>query len=171
MIGTDSEPRQRRLSTTAQQRGKMPVTQPKWRQFCVEDGCLLEIVFFCDQIYFCRLTVSDWFWLRINVYALGDLMGHYYVHFAFVFTLTASRRTVDGPLIWTTLVITQRMCTAWLCFSEDSYQIAHNYEFLFTFTSVTNTGNTDREPIRRPNKVNTHCDPVSTAVEFLCRWC
>ena len=32
--------------------------------------------------------------LRIDVYALGDLTGHCYVHFAFVFTLTVS--TTDG---------------------------------------------------------------------------
>ena len=60
----------------------MNVMQPKWRQFCVEDGDLLEIVFFSDQIYFSRLSVSDWFWL--DVYAL-DLTGHCYVHFAFIF--------------------------------------------------------------------------------------
>ena len=82
------------VSCQRQQRGKMTATQPKWRQFCVEDGGLLEIVFFCDQIYFCRLSVSDWFWLRIDVYALGDLTGHCYVHFAFVFTL------MSWPAIW-----------------------------------------------------------------------
>ena len=46
--------------------------QPKWRQFCVDDGSLLEIVFFCDQSCFCRLSVSDWFWLRTDVCALGQ---------------------------------------------------------------------------------------------------
>ena len=67
-----------------QQRAEMTVAQPKWRQFCVEDGGLLEIIFFCDQSYFCKLSVID-------VYALGDLMGHCYVNFAFVFTLIALR--------------------------------------------------------------------------------
>ena len=46
MNGADSEPR-RQLPTIAA--GKMTVAQPKSRQFCVEDGGLLEIVFFCDQ--------------------------------------------------------------------------------------------------------------------------
>ena len=46
------------------------VTQPKWRQFCVEDGGLLENVFFCDQIYFCRLSVSDRVWLAESMFIL-----------------------------------------------------------------------------------------------------
>ena len=53
-----------------QQRGKMTATQPKWRQFCVEDGGLLEIIFFADQIYFCWLSVSDWFWLSESMFML-----------------------------------------------------------------------------------------------------
>ena len=63
----------------------MTVTQPKWRQFCVEDGGLLESVFFAIKVTFIG------FWLiltvRVDAYALGNLMGHCYVHLAFVFTL------------------------------------------------------------------------------------
>ena len=47
-------------------------------------------------------VISLWliFTLRIDVYALRDLMGHCYVHFAFLFTLRETRlhtwRTVSG---------------------------------------------------------------------------
>ena len=44
MNGADSEPRQ--------QRGKITVTQPNWRQFCVEDGGLLENVFLAIKVTF-----------------------------------------------------------------------------------------------------------------------
>ena len=46
MIGADSQPGRQ------QQRGKMHVAQPKWRQFSVEDGGLLEIVFFAIKVPF-----------------------------------------------------------------------------------------------------------------------
>ena len=39
-------------SCQRQQRVKMNVTQPKWRQFCVEDGGLLEIVFLVIKVTF-----------------------------------------------------------------------------------------------------------------------
>ena len=40
------------VSCQRQQRRKMTVTQPKWRQFCVEDGGLLEIVFYAVKVTF-----------------------------------------------------------------------------------------------------------------------
>ena len=40
------------VSCQRQQRGKMTVTQPKWRQLCVEYGSLLEIVFFSIKVTF-----------------------------------------------------------------------------------------------------------------------
>ena len=49
MIGADIELR-RRPSTTAAR--EMPVAQPKRRQFSVEDGGLLEIVFFAIKVTF-----------------------------------------------------------------------------------------------------------------------
>ena len=39
-------------SCQRQQRGKMTVTQPKCRQFCVEYGGLLEIVFLAIKVTF-----------------------------------------------------------------------------------------------------------------------
>ena len=44
------------FSCQRQQRGKITVTQPK---FCVEDGGLLEIVFFAIKVTFVGLSVSD----------------------------------------------------------------------------------------------------------------
>ena len=40
------------VSCQRQQRRKMPVAQPKWRQFSVEVGGLLEIVFFAIKVTF-----------------------------------------------------------------------------------------------------------------------
>ena len=40
------------VSCQRQQRGKMPVAQPKRRQFSVEDGGLLEIIFFAIKVTF-----------------------------------------------------------------------------------------------------------------------
>ena len=56
MNGADSEPGHQLPTTAAKE---MTVMRPKGRQFCVEDGGLLEIVFFCAQSYLCRLAVSD----------------------------------------------------------------------------------------------------------------
>ena len=54
MNGADSELR-RQLPTIAVRENDYNATQVT----SVEDGGLLEIVFFCDQNYFCRLSVSD----------------------------------------------------------------------------------------------------------------
>ena len=56
MNGADSEPR-RRLPTTAARENDCNATQVT--SVMVEDGGLLEIIFFGDQSYFCRLSVSD----------------------------------------------------------------------------------------------------------------
>ena len=87
MNGADSEPR-RQLPTTAAR--EMTASQPKWRQLCVEYGGLLEIVFFAIKVTFAGYQFMTDFYSRIDVYALRDLMGHCYVHFAFLFTLKTS---------------------------------------------------------------------------------
>ena len=84
MNGADSEPR-RQLPTTAAR--EMTASQPKWRQLCVEYGGLLEIVFLRSKLLLQVISLWLIFTLRIDVYALRDLMGHCYVHFAFLFTL------------------------------------------------------------------------------------
>ena len=58
------------LPTTAARENDCSITQPKWRQFCVEDGGLLEIIFLGDESYFCRLSVSDWFWISESMFML-----------------------------------------------------------------------------------------------------
>ena len=64
------------------------LAQPKWRQFCVEDGGLLEIIFLAIKVTFVGYQfLTDFDSQNRCLYALGDLMGHCYVHFAFVFTL------------------------------------------------------------------------------------
>ena len=70
MNGADSEPR-RQLPTTAAR--EITASQPKWRQLCVEYGGLLEIVFLCDQSYFCRLSVYDWFLLSESMCMLYEI--------------------------------------------------------------------------------------------------
>ena len=75
------------LPTTAAREMDCSLTQLKWRQFCVENGGLLEIVFVCDQSFYYRLSVSDWF---------CHLMGHCYVHFAFVFRLPMTSRVLSN---------------------------------------------------------------------------
>ena len=81
MNGADSEPR-RQLPTTAAMENDCNATQVTSVMCRIWRPSRNSIL--CDQSYFFRLLVIS---LRIDVYALRDLMGHCYVHFAFVFTL------------------------------------------------------------------------------------
>ena len=60
-------------------------------------------------------VISLWliFTLRIDVYALRDLMGHCYVHFAFLFTLSK-----ESALVYITLILFVRRRLFWSFFLD-----------------------------------------------------
>ena len=56
---------------------------PRGRQFCVEDGSLLEIVFFWRSVTFLGYQfLTDFDSQNRCLCSIGDRMGHCYVHFA-----------------------------------------------------------------------------------------
>ena len=72
-------------------------------------------------------VISLWliFTLRIDVYALRDLMGHCYVHFAFLFTLNIFTLVA---LMHSSGNLFQSFTTLW----ENVYFLISNLEWLFT---------------------------------------